>query len=281
MSPAALREALEGPDVPVVLDVRWHLGGPSGEDEYDAGHVPGAVFVDLDRELAGRPGPAGRHPLPDPDDLEETLRRAGVSRGRSVLVYDGGDLMAASRAWWVLRWAGLAADRVRVLDGGWPAWTAAGGASSTTGGARPMGDIMVAAGAMPVLDAAAAASVAQDGALLDARAPGRFAGEHEPVDRVAGHVPGARNVPAAQLLDADGRFRPAGELAALLTPAIGDAGRVGAYCGSGVSATVLVLAAEIAGVATPASPLALYVGSWSQWVAAKRPVETGTGPDGA
>ena len=283
-----LRAALGDPDAaPVVLDVRWHLGGPSGEEDFDAGHIPGAVFVDLDADLAGRPGPAGRHPLPDPDDLEETLRRVGVGRRSSVVVYDGGDAMAAARAWWVLRWAGLPADRVRVLDGGWPAWIAGGGEQSTTGGGRPMGDVAVAAGAMPVLVADTAAALGERGALLDARAPQRFAGENEPVDPVAGHVPGARNVPASRLLGPDGRYRPPGELAELLGPytegpapgAAGVAGpAVGAYCGSGVSATMLVLAAELAGLRGPDTPVALYVGSWSHWCAARRPVETGADP---
>ena len=268
----------------MVLDVRWHLGGPSGEEDFDAGHIPGAVFVDLDAELAGRPGPAGRHPLPDPDDLEVTLRRVGVGRRSPVVVYDGGDAMASSRAWWVLRWAGLPADRVRVLDGGWPAWLAAGGEQSTRGGPRPMGDVAVSAGAMPVLAADTAAALGERGALLDARAPQRFAGEDEPVDPVAGHVPGARNVPASTLLGPDGRFRPPGELAELLGPyTAGSAGApaVGAYCGSGVSATMLVLAAELAGLRAPDAPVALYVGSWSHWCATRRPVETGAGPTGS
>ena len=276
---------------PVVLDVRWRLvpppkgrkprrrPDPVGEPDFDAGHVPGAVFLDIDTDLAGPPGPAGRHPLPDPDDLQTTLRRAGIGPTGSVVVHDGagaGDGMAAARAWWVLRWAGLAPERVRVLDGGIDAWTAAGGALSTeSGGARRPGDIAITAGAMPVLTADAAADVAGTGALLDARAPERFRGETEPIDPVAGHVPGAYNLPAGSLLDDDGRWRPAEELATALRGVVGEAAPVGAYCGSGVSATMLVLAAEIAGVRPPEDPVALYVGSWSNWCATKRPVEKG------
>ncbi|WP_018334559.1 sulfurtransferase [Actinomycetospora chiangmaiensis] len=273
---------------PVVLDVRWRLTPPPkkrtrrrpdpvGEPDFDAGHVPGAVFVDVDSELAGPPGPAGRHPLPDPDDLQTTLRRAGIGPSTPVVVHDGvgaGDGMAAARAWWVLRWAGLAPGQVRVLDGGFDAWTAAGGPTSTvSGGVRAQGDVDVAGGAMPVLTAESAASVARDATLLDARAAERYRGETEPIDPVAGHIPGAVNVPVGQVLAADGRWRPPAELAELLEPVVGTGS--GAYCGSGVSAAMLVLAAEIAGVRPPEDPLALYVGSWSNWVAGKRPVETG------
>lgn len=274
-----------------MLDVRWRLvpapkgraprrrADPVGEPDFDAGHVPGAVFLDLDTDLAGPPGPAGRHPLPDPDDLQTTLRRAGVGPGSSVVVHDGvgaGDGMAAARAWWVLRWAGLAPQRVRVLDGGFDAWTAAGGETTTeSGGVRAQGDITVSAGAMPVLTADAALELASSGVLLDARAPERFRGESEPIDPFAGHVPGADNLPAGSLLDSEGRWRSADALATVLSGALGEAGSVGAYCGSGVSATMLVLAAEIAGVRPPEDPVALYVGSWSNWCAGRRPVATG------
>ncbi|HEY2193110.1 MAG TPA: sulfurtransferase [Actinomycetospora sp.] len=294
-APDLISELADGPagteGRPVVLDVRWRLvpppkgrkprrrPDPVGEPDFDAGHVPGAVFLDVDTDLAGPPGPAGRHPLPDPDDLQTTLRRAGIGSESPVVVYDGvgaGDGMAAARAWWVLRWAGLAPERVRVLDGGLDAWTKAGGETSTeSGGARRPGAIAVTAGAMPVLTADAAADVADRGVLLDARAPERFRGETEPIDPVAGHVPGAANLPAGSLLADDGRWRPADELAEALRGVVGETGPVGAYCGSGVSATMLVLAAEIAGLRPPEDPVALYVGSWSNWCAAKRPVATG------
>jgi thiosulfate/3-mercaptopyruvate sulfurtransferase len=294
-APDLISELADGPagtgGRPVVLDVRWRLvpppkgrkprrrPDPVGEPDFDAGHVPGAVFLDIDGDLAGPPGPAGRHPLPDPDDLQTTLRRTGIDPGTPVVVYDGvgaGDGMAAARAWWVLRWAGLAPEQVRVLDGGFDAWTAAGGPVSTSsGGARRPGEIAITAGAMPVLTADAAVEVAAAGVLLDARAPERFRGETEPIDPVAGHVPGAANLPAGSLLDDDGRWRSVDELTAALKPVVGEPGPVGAYCGSGVSATMLVLAAEIAGVRRPDDPVALYVGSWSNWTAGKRPVATG------
>lgn len=293
---AWLRDALERPDGrPVVLDVRWKLRppprtakerraaareDPPGLVEHEAGHVPGAVYVDLDTELAGPPGPAGRHPLPDPDVLEETLQRAGAGRDSEIVVYDGGDGMAAARAWWVLRWAGVPADRVAVLDGGWPAWVAAGGEVSTAGGGvRRPGDLRLAAGAMPVLTAAAAADVAGsgEGVLLDGRAAERFRGETEPIDPVAGHVPGAANLPAASLVGDDGRWRAPDEAAAVLRPLVEGAGTVGAYCGSGVSAAMLVLGLEHAGLRPPEDPAGLYVGSWSHWCGTGRPIETGDG----
>ncbi|GAA4885735.1 sulfurtransferase [Actinomycetospora straminea] len=290
---AWLRDALERSDgKPVVLDVRWTLRppprtakerkaaareDPPGLVEHEAGHVPGAVYVDLDTELAGPPGPAGRHPLPDPDVLEETLQRAGAGADSEIVVYDGGDGMAAARAWWVLRWAGVRADRVAVLDGGWPAWVAAGGEVSTAGGGvRRPGDLQIRTGAMPVLTADAAAGLAAggEGVLLDGRVAERFRGETEPIDPVAGHVPGAANLPAASLI-ADGRWRAPDDAAEVLRPLVEDAGAVGAYCGSGVSAAMLVLGLEHAGLRTPDDPAGLYVGSWSHWCGTGRPVETG------
>lgn len=294
---AWLRAALEEPDPavrPAVLDVRWRLRppprtakearaaareDPPGLAEYDAGHLPRAMFVDLDTELAGPPGPAGRHPLPDPDVLEETLRRAGITRSRPVVVYDGGDGLAAARAWWVLRWAGLAPEQVAVLDGGFPAWVAEGGDVTTDpAGVRDPGDVGVGGGAMPVLSADAAAALAADpaGVLVDGRAGERFRGETEPLEPVAGHVPGAANLPAAGLIDAEGRWRAPTDLADTLGAVLPTAtGPVGAYCGSGVSAAMLVLALERSGLRPPSDPAGLYVGSWSHWCAAKRPVETG------
>jgi thiosulfate/3-mercaptopyruvate sulfurtransferase len=291
-----LRDALARSEGrPVVLDVRWTLRppprnakerkaaareDPPGLVEHEAGHIPGAVYVDLDTELAGPPGPAGRHPLPDPDVLEETLQRAGAVDDSEIVVYDGGDGMASSRAWWVLRWAGIRPDRVAVLDGGWPAWVAAGGEVSTVGGGvRRPGTLRVDAGAMPVLTASGAADVAaaRDAVLLDGRSAERFRGEMEPIDPVAGHVPGAENLPAATLIGDDGHWRAADDAASVLRPLVEEAGAVGAYCGSGVSAAMLVLGLEHAGLRTPADPAGLYVGSWSHWCGTGRPVETGPG----
>lgn len=264
----------------VLLDVRWRLGGPSGRADHDAAHLPGAVFIDLDTELAAPPGPGGRHPLPDPDALQSVLRRAGVGRGSHVVVYDDGNGSIAARAWWLLRWAGLSADRVAVLSGGWAGWLAAG--RVTTGEpSRPVeGDVVVRPGAMPVLDADAAAAVARAGSLLDARAAPRYRGEVEPVDPRAGHIPGARNLPATDIVGADGQVRAPAELARMLVErGVSEDGPVGAYCGSGVTAAALVLAAEHAGLRSAQAPIALYAGSWSHWSAdPARPVATGAEP---
>ncbi|GGF32646.1 sulfurtransferase [Marmoricola endophyticus] len=245
-----------------VLDVRWQVGGPPGRAEYDAGHVPGAAFVDLDEQLAGTGG-GGRHPLPSPDDLQAAMRSVGVRENRPVVVYDDWGGRAAARAWWLLRWAGK--DDVRVLDGGWSAWD---GPVATGQEVPEHGDLVVRPGAMPTLDAAGVASY--DGVLVDARAPERYRGEVEPIDPVAGHVPGAVNVPTETNLGAEGRFRPADQLAALYAASGVDGTRpVAAYCGSGVTACHDVLALEVAGVRA-----ALYAGSWSDWVSDPgRPVD--------
>ncbi|KKJ96018.1 sulfurtransferase [Micromonospora sp. HK10] len=275
VEPDRLAAELDHADPPVLLDVRWRLAGPPGRDDYRAGHLPGAVFVDLDTELCGPPGPAGRHPLPDPAALQAALRAAGVRAGHPVVVYDGGDGMAAARAWWTLRWAGH--RPVRVLHGGFPAWVAAGRPVSTEAPAPTPGDVTVAPGALPVLDAAEAArlAAADAGVLLDVRAAPRYRGETEPVDPVAGHVPGAVNLPAPEYVT-DGRFPAVGALRDRFTAA-GVAGDtpVGAYCGSGVTAAQAVLALHLAG----RPDAALYVGSWSNWVAdPDRPVATGATP---
>jgi thiosulfate/3-mercaptopyruvate sulfurtransferase len=268
---AALAEALEGPDGPVLLDVRWRLGGPPGIDAYRAGHLPPAVFVDLDSDLAGPPGPGGRHPLPAPAGFQAAMRRAGVSDGRPVVAYDDGDGVAAARAWWLLRYFGH--GDVRVLDGGVRAWQGAGRPLTTSEPAAAPGDFTARPGQMPVLDAAGAAAIARSGKLLDARTPERYRGESEPVDPVAGHIPGAVSAPAAGNLDTG--FRCPAELRQRFAALGVTAGvQVGAYCGSGVTAAQEVLALEIAGI-----PAALYAGSWSNWVAdPDRPVATGADP---
>src|SRR5690348_8383718 len=207
---SALAEALASAQPPTVLDVRWRLGGPSGRPEYEAGHIPGATFVDLDGELCGPAGEGGRHPLPEPAALQEVLRAAGVRQDREVVVYDGGDSQAAARLWWTLRWAGH--DRVRVLDGGFAAWRADGRPVEPGAVTAPAGDFTVRPGQVPVLDAADAARTAATGVLLDARIPTRYRGEAEPVDKVAGHIPGAVNLPAGELVGPDGRLLPAPEL---------------------------------------------------------------------
>ena len=271
VSPAALARELASEPGPVLLDVRWRLGGPPGLDAYREGHLPGAVFIDLDRDLAAPPGPGGRHPLPDPAAFQEAMRAAGVSQDRPVVVYDDRDATAAARAWWLLRYHGH--EDVRVLDGGYQGWLAAGLPASEADPAGPPGDFTARPGHMPVLDAAGARSTARTGLLLDARTGERYRGEQEPVDPVAGHIPGAVSAPTAGNVNPDGTFRSPAQLAARFA-ALGagsQAGLVGAYCGSGVTAAHEVLALAVAGL-----PAALYVGSWSNWITdPARPVATG------
>ncbi|MFC7545506.1 sulfurtransferase [Plantactinospora sp. GCM10030261] len=279
VTPVDLADRLSSERPPTLLDVRWRLTvsrdadrvGPTGRDDYQAGHLPGAVFLDLDHDLCGPPGPAGRHPLPDPTELQRVLRAAGVAGNRPVVVYDDGDGLAASRAWWTLRWAGHPA--VRVLDGGYPAWLAAGLPVTAELPDPAPGDLTVRPGALPVLDAEGAAALAAgDGVLVDVRAAARFRGETEPIDAVAGHVPGAVNLPIGELLDA-GRFREPAALRSRFAAVGVDPGvRVGAYCGSGVTAAQAVFALHRAG----RPDAALYVGSWSGWITdPSRPVATG------
>ena len=275
VSPAAIAGDLAAEPGPVLLDVRWRLGGPPGIDSYREGHLPGAVFVDLDRDLSGPPGPGGRHPLPEPAGFQAAMRAAGVGQDRPVVVYDDRDATAAARAWWLLRYHGH--ENVRVLDGGYQAWLAAGLPVSTAdpaGNADPAGqpgDFTARPGHMPVLDAAGAGSMARTGLLLDARAGERYRGQHEPVDPVAGHIPGAVSAPTAENVNADGTFRGADDLAARFRVLGAQDSTVGAYCGSGVTAAHEVLALALAGI-----PAALYVGSWSNWIAdPARPVATG------
>lgn len=267
---ASLAEELAGEPGPVLLDVRWRLAGPPGMDSYREGHLPGAVFTDLDRDLAGPPGPAGRHPLPDTAVFTEAMRAAGVSQGSPVVAYDDGDSTAAARAWWTLRYYGH--EDVRVLDGGYRAWLKAGLAVTTAEPARKPGDFTAQPGHMPVLDASSAEATARTGLLLDARSAERYRGEHELIDPVAGRIPGAVSAPTTGNVNADGTFRNTVELAARFTSLGVRPGRaVGAYCGSGVTAAHEVLALALAGI-----PAALYVGSWSNWIAdPARPVAAG------
>jgi thiosulfate/3-mercaptopyruvate sulfurtransferase len=272
-----LARLLAAPAPPAVLDVRWTLGGPVGRDEYAAGHLPGAAFLDLDSDLAGAAGSAGRHPLPDPAPLQRALRAAGVRSDRPVVAYDAADGSVAARAWWLLRWAGH--RDVAVLDGGYRAWTAHGLPVSIRPAASEPGTITVRPGAMPVLDTGQAAALARDGVLLDARAAARYRGEVEPVDPRAGHVPGARSAPFAALTDADGRWLPPQRVRELAVDWDTAGHPVGAYCGSGVTACALILGLEYAGVSDPDHPVALYAGSWSQWCTdPSRPAATGPEP---
>jgi len=278
VSVAELSEQLASPAPPLVLDVRWSLGDPHGRAHYADGHIPGAVFVDLDRELASPPTPSGgRHPLPDPAGFQAAARRWGISTDTRVVVYDDLGNTAAARAWWLLRYSGV--TDVALLDGALGAWRAAGLPLETGIPAAPApGNVVLAPGALPVTDADGAAELAAEGLLLDARAGERYRGEVEPVDPRAGHIPGAVSAPTGENLAADGRFLPAGELRERFETLGADgAVRIGVYCGSGVTAAHQIAALEIAGLRA-----VLFAGSWSAWSADPgRPAATGAGTGGA
>ena len=267
-----LAAELAGPGAPTVLDCRWTLAGGADRDGYGKGHLPGAVFVDLDRDLAAPPGAGGRHPLPAPEAYQAAMRRAGVRDDRPVVAYDQGEPGGAARAWWLLGWFGH--PDARVLDGGLAAWVAAGLPLTAEAADPDPGDFTARPGGRSLLDAAGAARLATAGVLLDARAPARYQGLEEPVDPVAGHIPGARNAPLADLVGDHGLVPPASLRRLLDRHGARPGTPVGAYCGSGVVAAHLVLACEVAGI-----PASLYAGSWSDWVTdPSRPVATGPEP---
>lgn len=267
-----LRALIDAKAPLAILDVRWTLAGAERE-AYDEGHLPGAHFVSVDEDLATTAGEHGRHPLPSAEDFEAKMRSCGVDREHHVVVYDAQGGTSAARAWWLLRYFGH--DDVRVLDGGFPAWVAAGEQVSTRHPSHRRGDFVARPGGMPLLDATAARALAGQGLLLDVRAPERYAGESEPVDPVAGHVPGAVNLPTVEHVDSDGRMLPHDTLLARFEKAGYDGGRIGAYCGSGINAAHTVLALEVAGV----HEAELYADSWSGWITdAERPVATGPEP---
>jgi thiosulfate/3-mercaptopyruvate sulfurtransferase len=255
----------------VLVDTRLALTGPSGRARYDAGHLPGATYVDVDDDLAEPPGVGGRHPLPSPERFTAAMRRAGVRRGSTVVVYDDGPATAAARLWWLLRDHGH--DDVVVLDGGLAAWTAAGRSLATEPVVAEPGDWVGEPGHLPVVSADELSEVVRDGVLVDVRAAERFRGEQEPIDPVAGHVPGAVSAPLTGNTDALGRFLPDADLRDRFAALGADrGGPVAAYCGSGVTATQTLLALRLAGFADAA----LYPGSWSDWITdPSRPVATG------
>jgi thiosulfate/3-mercaptopyruvate sulfurtransferase len=265
-------EELLAGTLPVLLDVRWALGDPHGKERYLQAHLPGAVFVDLETELAGPPSAAeGRHPLPSLQRLQASARRWGIDRDDAVVVYDATGGLAAARAWWLLRWGGL--TDVRLLDGGLDAWRRAGGPVEAGHVVPEPGDVSMTGGGMPVLSLDEAAALPSSGALLDARAGERYRGEVEPVDPRAGHVPGAVSAPTTGNLAPDGTFLPAAALRERFTAlGVRDGAPVGVYCGSGVTA-----AHEVAALASVGIEAALWPGSWSQWSAdPERPAATGS-----
>ncbi|GAB7145299.1 sulfurtransferase [Mycobacterium riyadhense] len=263
ISSAGLAELIRA-DAPIaILDVRWRLDEPDGRPAYEQGHIPGAVYVSLEDELSdhtivGR----GRHPLPSGRNLESAARQWGVQQDAPVVVYDDWNRAASARAWWVLTAAGI--PNVRILDGGLAAWRSAG-RSLETGPVTPRpGNVAVLhddlyAGGRPTLTAEQAGAGIVT--LLDARAPDRFRGDDEPIDAVAGHIPGAKNLPIGAVLTGDGTFVDDGSLTQLLSErGIERDAPLGAYCGSGVTASVVVAALAALG-----SDAALFPGSWSQW----------------
>jgi thiosulfate/3-mercaptopyruvate sulfurtransferase len=273
IDPAWLAAHLGDPGL-AVADVRWTHGASPARirEDFEAGHLPGAVLVDLDRDLAGVPGgPLGRHPLPDPEVFAAAMRRAGIGSDTAVVVVDDAQGSIASRLWWML---GVQGHRnVGVLDGGTAAWT--GPRETGPGPAPSTSDLS----ARPWPRAAVVGiddleEILRRGttAVLDARAPERYRGEVEPIDPVAGHIPGARSAPWQANLDPEtGRFLPADRLARRYADLGAGPGTV-AYCGSGVTATHDLLAMRVAGI----EGARLLEASWSGWVHdASRPIATG------
>ena len=263
-----------------IVDCRFSLLDPdAGRAQYNAGHLPGAVYADLDRDLAGPIDPStGRHPLPDGTTFERTLRRLGIDNESQVVAYDDAGGGLAARLWWMLRWMGH--ERVAVLDGGVTAWQAAGLPIETDTVVSKTGTFTGTSGSLPVVttDEVLAAIGSGEGMILvDARDAARYRGEHEPIDPVAGHVPGAINLPFSNGLRPDGTWKSADELYAswqAVLDGVPDELQLAVMCGSGVTACHLALAAKIAGIREPA----LYAGSWSEWVVdSGRPVAADSG----
>lgn len=278
VDPATLERHLGDPRW-IVLDVRHELTQPSwGEEEYREEHIPGARFLHLDRDLSGpKTGRNGRHPLPQRADLVEAFRRWGVNDDTQVVAYDAQGGNFAVRLWWLARWLGHA--RVAVLDGGWPLWLARTGRSSTDVPHRVPGNFTDRGSPMPQADAEAVMRNlrVRERLVLDARTPERYRGEQEPIDPVAGHIPGARNRPWQHNLEADQRFKSPQALRKEFETVLGSIppSQVIHQCGSGVTACHNLLAMEVAGLAGSA----LYAGSWSEWIAEPaRPVATGEEP---
>jgi thiosulfate/3-mercaptopyruvate sulfurtransferase len=267
-------------DEPAVLivDCRFDLSDTeAGEREYERRHIPGAIYASLDRDLSGpRTGRNGRHPLPEPAALADTFGRLGIGDATQVIAYDQDSGIFASRLWWALRWLGH--DAVAVVDGGFAKWTAEG--RPTTEGRETRSAQSFTAALRPAMvvgaDEVEAIRANRQWRLVDARAPERFSGETETIDKAAGHIPGAVNHFYKLNLSDRGTFRPATELRARIAPTLGDvqADRIVCYCGSGVTACHNLLALEQAGV----HGAKLYPGSWSEWSSDEtRPTERSPG----
>jgi thiosulfate/3-mercaptopyruvate sulfurtransferase len=258
-----------------VADTRWYLGKPgAGRAAYEAGHIPGATFLDIDDDLS-LPAGAGRHPLPPPEVTAERLAAAGIGDRNFVVAYDDVGAQYAARLWWMLR--SLGHQRVAVLDGGIQAWRDAGGKMETDTVVRHPATLSI-LGAGQTIDRNGLATRLGDVTLIDARAAERYRGDVEPIDAAAGHIPTAINVPSGGNLGSDGRFLPPGELRERYVGAgVRDAASAVVYCGSGVTACHDILAMEAAGLGTAT----LYPGSWSDWSSAGMPMATGDDPGSA
>jgi len=273
ISVEGLAARLGDPDLRVV-DVRWVLGEPGrGRHSYDAGHIPGAIFLDVDEDLVAAHGP-GRHPLPSPSDFRARLEAAGVGTEHEVVAYDDVGGWVAARLWWMLDDLGQVA--VSVLDGGYPAWIEAGLPTTTDVPSFPPARLALGDRWSKVIDLEGLTDRLGDVVLLDARGAPRYRGETEPIDAVAGHIPTARNMPVAGNLGPDGRLLPADALRARFEDvrAGGSDGPVVTSCGSGVAACFNSLAMRVAGLPDPI----LYPGSYSDWTQRHMPIATGPEP---
>lgn len=261
ITPDELQHLLTGSNPPKVLDVRWRLDRPDGYEDYLTAHIPGAVYVDLDRELAepGQPATSGRHPLPSTETLQQAARRWGLNPGETVVVYDDIKSTSAARAWWLLRHGGL--NDVRVLDGSLRGWIDAGHPTESGEVTPEPGTVTLDLSDLPALGTDEVEAFTDRGTLLDVRAHSRYTGEHEPYDPRAGHIPGAISAPTPQNVDDQGRFLDPGQLRErFLALGVDPEKPVASYCGSGIHGTHNTLALELAGFET-----VLYPGSFSEW----------------
>ncbi len=275
ISPGDLAARLERPDDVRVVDVRWYLGRPGdGRRAYEAGHIPGAIFLDVDTDLVAAEG-AGRHPLPSPRDFRRRLEAAGIGDRHVVVAYDDVGGWVASRLWWMLDDLGHRATA--VLDGGYPAWVAEGRPTIEGPGdpAAPAPErLSLADDWRKVIDRETLRDRLGSVTLLDARAAARYRGEIEPIDPVAGHIPTALSAPVEGNVGADGRFLAAAELARRYRELGADGSDVVVYCGSGIAACDVALARRVAGLPDPL----LYPGSYSDWSRSGLPIAVGPEP---